>query len=300
MRLASNEPSRHLELDLLPGWWAGLLVLAILVGLVALERWRPLRKQVEPSLRREARNLTMAVIAGLSVAVVQTPLVLPLTTMVDLRRFGLLKLVPLPAAVEALLAVMLMDYTLYLWHVATHKSGFLWRFHEAHHLDLDLSTTTATRFHFGEMLLSMPYRAAQVVVLGVSPGAFAIWQTLTTIQILFHHANLKLPFVVERWLSLVIVTPRMHGIHHSVVRAETDSNWSTIFSFYDRLHGTLRLNVPQDAIVIGVPAYRRSEEVTLWSSLALPFQRALHRWTRPGQNAPERRPSERGQTLLAP
>lgn len=282
------------------GWFAALSVLTTLVGLVALERWRPLRRQVEPSLRREARNLTMAAIAGLSVALVQAPLIIPLTIMVDLRRVGLLKLVSMPAAVETLFAVMLMDYTLYLWHVLTHKSDFLWRFHQAHHLDLDLSTTTGVRFHFGEMLLSMPYRAAQIVVLGISPGAFAIWQTVTTVQILFHHSNVRLPIVLERWLSLVIVTPRMHGIHHSVVRAETDSNWSTIFSFYDRLHGTLRLNVPQGAIAIGVPAYPRSEDVTLWQSLSLSFRRGLHRWTRPGQSVPERGASELGKTTLAP
>ena len=276
---------------------------AALVGLAALERWWPLRRQVEPSLRREARNLAIASAAGLAIALVQTPLVLPLTSVVERRRLGLLKLVSMPAAVEALLAVMLMDYTLYLWHVATHKIDFLWRFHEAHHLDLDLSTTTATRFHFGEMLLSMPYRAAQIVLLGVSPSAFALWQTLTTLQILFHHSNVRLPIRVERWLSGVIVTPRMHGIHHSVVRAETDSNLSTIFSFYDRFHNTLRLNIPQDALVIGVPAYRLRDEVTLWESLTLPFRREVHRWTRPGQHAPERGPSERhehGKTKLAP
>ncbi|GAC1539657.1 MAG: sterol desaturase family protein [Polyangiales bacterium] len=282
------------------GWLASISVPAVLVGFVALERWRPLRKQVEPSLGREARNLAMAAIAGLSVALVQTPLVLPLTTIVELRRIGLLKLASMPAAGETLLAVLLMDYTQYLWHVAAHKSDFLWRFHAPHHVDLDLSTTTGVRFHFGEMLLSMPFRAAQIVAFGVSPTAFAIWQTLTTVQILFHHSNLRLPLVVERWLSLLIVTPRMHGIHHSAVRAETDSNWSTIFSFYDRLHRTLRLDVPQEEIVIGVPAYRRSDEVTLGNSLSLPFGRHFHRWTRPGQKEPERAPSGRRKTDLAP
>ena len=93
-------------------WSAGIAVLVALVGLFALERWRPLRKPVEPSLRREARNLTMAAIAGLSVALLQTPLVLPLTTLVDLRRIGLLKIVSMPSVVETLLAVLLMDYTL--------------------------------------------------------------------------------------------------------------------------------------------------------------------------------------------
>ncbi|GAC1572433.1 MAG: hypothetical protein NVS3B20_04330 [Polyangiales bacterium] len=130
-------------------------MLSALIVLVVLERSRPLRKQVEPSLRREARNLTMAAIAGLIVVLVQTPLVLPLTTMVSFGRVGLLKRASMPAAVETLLAVLLMDYTLYLWHVATHKIDFLWRFHEAHHLDLDLS---AVRVHQGTDYFHWPCR----------------------------------------------------------------------------------------------------------------------------------------------
>ncbi len=242
----------------------------------------------------------LAAIGGVSLALVQTPLVLPLTVLVERRGVGLLELVSLPPAVEALLAIALMDYTLYVWHVLTHKVDFLWRFHEAHHVDLDLSATTGLRFHFGEMLLSMPFRAAQVVLFGVTPGVFALWQTLTTMQILFHHSNVRLPLRLERWLSLVIVTPRMHGIHHSTVRRETDSNWGTIFSFYDRLHRTLRLDVPQDEITMGVPAYREVDEVTLWKSLALPFRRTLYRWTRPGQTAPERARVADTSTKLAP
>ncbi|CAN5812498.1 hypothetical protein BH09MYX1_BH09MYX1_46990 [soil metagenome] len=276
-------------------------VVAAFVVLVVVERRRPLRQPPDRPLRHNARNLALAALAAACVGVVQGPLVLPLTGLVERRRFGVLKLVRLPRAVELVLAVVLMDYTLYLWHRLTHESEFLWRFHAAHHTDLALSATTGIRFHFGELLLSMPFRAAQIVVIGVSPEAFSIWQTLTTMQILFHHSNVRLPVQLERWLSLVLVTPRMHGIHHSIVRRETDSNFSTIFAFFDRLHRTLRLNVPQDEVSIGIPAYRRSDEVTLWKTLALPFRRAFHRWTKPGQSTPTRTDeSVRGDaTLLA-
>lgn len=272
----------------LPAWLGGALVVGAFGAFLLLERRRPLRRQTQPALRRDARNLAMAAIAGASMAVAQKPVIGPLTRLVERRRWGLLNLAPMPQPVQTLLAVVLMDYTLYVWHWLTHKNPLLWRFHEAHHVDLDLSATTATRFHAVELLLSVPWRAAQVLLIGVSPRAFSIWQTATTVQILFHHSNLRLPAELERWLSHVLVTPRMHGIHHSIVRGETDSNWSTIFSFFDRLHGTLRLNVPQGEITIGVPAYREDRQVTLGKTLALPFRRNLFTWTRPGQRPPER------------
>jgi sterol desaturase/sphingolipid hydroxylase (fatty acid hydroxylase superfamily) len=148
---------------------------------------------------------------------------------------------------------------------------WLWRFHVVHHIDRDLDASTALRFHFAELLVSLPWRAAQVVTIGVSPLAFSAWQTALLVSIMFHHSNLRLPIGVERRLVRFVVTPRMHGIHHSVVRAETDSNWSSGLTFWDRLHGTLRLDVPQDAITIGVPAYRTADDVALPHILRLPF-----------------------------
>lgn len=284
----------------IPSWLSGILVAGTLGVLVALERKHPLRQATQSKWRRGLRNLAMATIAGASISVAQRPVVEPLSRLVEGRRWGLLKLIRLPRPLETLMAVLLMDYTLYFWHWLTHKSPFLWRFHEAHHVDLDLDATTAIRFHFGEMLLSVPWRAAQVLVIGVSPRPLSIWQTATLVQILFHHSNLRVPLQLERWLAQVIVTPRMHGIHHSIVKNETDSNWGTIFSLFDRLHGTLKLNVPQDQITIGVPAYRRDEDTTLVRSLALPFRRGLFSWTRPAEPEPERGELSGSKSTLAP
>jgi sterol desaturase/sphingolipid hydroxylase (fatty acid hydroxylase superfamily) len=105
----------------------------------------------------------------------------------------------------------------------------------------------------------------------------------------FHHSNIKLPFELERRLSLVIVTPRMHGIHHSIVERESNANWSVVFSCWDRLHRTLRLDVPHDAVVIGVPAYRSPGELTFGKLLALPFRRQRAWWRLPDGRYPERR-----------
>jgi sterol desaturase/sphingolipid hydroxylase (fatty acid hydroxylase superfamily) len=140
------------------------------------------------------------------------------------------------------------------------------------------------------MVVSVPWRAAQVFVIGVSPLALSVWQTATLVEILFQHANVELPIEVERWLCRFVVTPRMHGIHHSIVPEETGSNWSSGLTLWDWLHGTLRLDVPQDAITIGVPAYCFPEEVALPKVLTMPFEEQRDSWRLPGDGTPSRPP----------
>jgi sterol desaturase/sphingolipid hydroxylase (fatty acid hydroxylase superfamily) len=254
-----------------PAWISAALAAGAFAALVCLERRRPLRRSVESKLKREARNLAVAGTAAAVLQLAERPVVERLTALVERRKVGLLKQVALPRALEIALAVTLLDYTLYAWHVLTHRVPALWRFHLVHHADLDLDASTALRFHFGEMLVSVAWRAAQVLVIGVSPQSLSVWQNLLFLSILFHHSNVRLPIEVERRLNLLLVTPRMHGIHHSTVRAERDANWSSGLSLWDRLHGTLRLNVPQAKIEIGVPVYRDPEELGLFELLKLPF-----------------------------
>ncbi|MDQ3255355.1 MAG: sterol desaturase family protein, partial [Acidobacteriota bacterium] len=149
-------------------------------------------------------------------------------------------------------------------------------------------TSTALRFHFGELALSVPYRAVQVALIGVSPLALSVWQTLLLLSIMFHHSNVKLPIKTETWLNCLIVTPRMHGIHHSIVPEETASNWSSGLTVWDRLHGTLRLNVPQDEVVIGVPTYREPKEVELMKVLGMPFVEQRPVWQLANDGTPVR------------
>ena len=255
----------------IPPWLNAILVMGTLATVLILEIKRPLRRTRQDKLERDARNAAFALVAAATVALAEKPVAAPLSLAVQRQRWGLLKLVRLPAAVELFLSIVLLDYTLFIWHYLMHRAPPLWRFHRAHHADLDMDASTALRFHAGELLLSVPWRAAQIRLLGISPLPLAVWQTVTLMEILFHHSNVRLPLAFERALCRFIVTPRMHGIHHSVVREETDSNWSTLFTWPDYLHGTLRLNVPQERITIGIPSCQDPAQLTLGRALMLPF-----------------------------
>lgn len=255
--------------------------------LTVLERRRPLRDARESKLRRAARNMIFAGLGAATVNLLERPVVEPVARLVERRRWGLLAVRRLPHPLQMALAAVLLDYTLYVWHVLVHRVPWLWRFHLVHHADLDMDASTALRFHFGELALSIPWRAAQVAAIGVTPEALRFWQNALLVSILFHHSNVELPIAAERALGRLFVTPRMHGIHHSIVPDEIDSNWSSGLTIWDWLHGTLRLNVAQGAITIGVPAYRDPEDLTLRKSVRLPFVEQRPWRLLPGNGEPE-------------
>ena len=271
-------------------WWrvlAPVVVGATFLALAALERRHPLRRVREARWRHVSRNLVFAGAAAATVNLLERPVVQPLANVIERRRWGLLYVCRLPPPLHLLLAIVLLDYTMYVWHVLAHRVPWLWRFHLVHHVDRDLDASTGFRFHAGELALSVPWRAMQVAAIGVPPDALEIWQNLLLLSILFHHSNVELPIDVERRVARLVVTPRLHGIHHSVVPEETHSNWSSLLTVWDYLHGTLRLDVPQQAITIGVPAYSTPADVTLANSLALPFC-AQRPWRAfPGDGEPE-------------
>ncbi len=255
-----------------------VFLLLVGVGVVWLERRRPLRSRRERSLPHTGRNLAVAGLSAAAVHLIEAPVVLPLASWTARRRWGLLHLAPTPAWLRDVLAVALLDYTLYCWHIVTHRVPALWRVHLVHHVDRDLDASTGLRFHFAEIASSVPWRAAQVALIGVSPRALTWWQTLTLASILFHHSNARLPLRLERVLSRVVVTPRMHGIHHSMNGEEANGNYSSGLALWDWLHGTIRLNVPQQTIEIGVPSYRAAHEVTLGPILVLPITHDRESW----------------------
>jgi sterol desaturase/sphingolipid hydroxylase (fatty acid hydroxylase superfamily) len=260
----------------------------------------PLRRSREPRLRRVLRNLAMAGIGLATIELLQIPILVPISRWTMDRGFGALNLLGARGWVRGAAAILLLDYTLWHWHRINHQVPYFWRFHSVHHVDRDMDASTALRFHFGELAMSVAVRALQIVVIGADPLSVWIYQTLLFGSILFHHSNLRLPLGFERVLVRVFVTPRMHGIHHSDYRNETDTNWSSLLSVWDFLHRTLRLNVPQPSITIGVPAFDDPGKVTLGRILWMPFARRSGDWERPDRSSSMRPHPEEGREILSP
>ena len=227
---------------------AGLwLAAAAIGGLLIAERLWPKRVRTQPEPARTMTNLLLGATSLAVVVAAQRPLVLPLAGRVVARRQGLAQ--RLPAPLRDLAAMLLLDWSNYHWHVATHRVGWLWRLHLVHHSDRDMDASTALRFHAIDMGVSVALRLAQVRLLGVSPRALRLWEGFFFASVLFHHADLDLPF--DATLALVLTTPGMHDIHHRAEVAALDSNFSAGLSLWDRLHGTF--SDVQPDVPIGVP-----------------------------------------------
>lgn len=237
-----------------------------------LERKRPLRQPVEPGPQRVVRNLAIGAVTAVTVAAIERPIVIRVARVTQQQGWGLVARLPLSDRLRSAIAIALMDYTLYWWHVLLHRVPALWRMHAPHHADRDLDLSTGVRFHFTEFLASIPWRCAQVIVIGVTPRTLALWQTLTLAEVLFHHSNLRLPRAFELHVSRIVVTPRLHGIHHSVLESERDTNFSSGLSVWDRLHGTANPELGRDDVAIGLPGYRSPWDATLLETLTMPFE----------------------------
>ena len=247
------------------------ILLGIFTILFLMESFSQLRLRKQGRLKRAFINLIFAIPGFLGLRFLLLPAMVFVAFKNQDWKVGISYLYSIPFWLEGTIAFLLLDYTNYLWHILNHKISFLWRFHLVHHTDIDLDVTTAIRFHAGEMIASVFYRGFSVFIIGASPMLVLVYEIFFEGATLFHHSNWRLPFKLEKFLNRIIVTPRMHGIHHSIIRTETDSNYSVIFSFWDRLHNTINLSAHQNEIVIGVPVYHNPRELTVAYLLKLPF-----------------------------
>lgn len=253
------------------------IVVATVLALMLLERRRPLRLVSRTLWPRLIVNLGVSVLAFVTATFCVRPTAMWLLQSTEIAG-GVLQWLPTSGWWRPVAGFLLMDLSFYYWHRLNHRLPWLWRFHLVHHTDPDLDVSTAFRFHFGEILLSTVLRITQVLFIGLSLGTFVIYELAMMLNTLFHHSNVRLPTRCERWLNMVLVTPRMHGIHHSQRRTEADSNYSVVLPWWDALHRSLRLDVPQEQLHIGVPAYTKAADNRWWSLLTIPFRRQRDDW----------------------
>jgi sterol desaturase/sphingolipid hydroxylase (fatty acid hydroxylase superfamily) len=278
----------------------GIVVAAVFVALLIFETRFSLRQPKRPKAQRFVINVGVSALALATGAYVVAPVALRLASWTSESPFGLLRVMPLPFTAEFILGFLFMDLTFYYWHRANHAFPFFWRFHNVHHVDPDLDVSTSFRFHFGEVFFSLGFKALQVYLIGISLLTYLVYELIFQCATMFHHSNVQLPITVERWLNKIIVTPRMHGIHHSIIKDETNANYSVIFRWWDLMHGTLRLNVKQSDVVIGVPAYLDPQDNKFLNLLILPFRRQRNYWRPPDGKQPERSLSSGDENILQP
>jgi sterol desaturase/sphingolipid hydroxylase (fatty acid hydroxylase superfamily) len=260
---------------------SGVAVGTLLV-LWLLETWLPLFVERRGRLRHAARNLAVGGLNLLVIGLGFSAVTASVAMWARQAQFGLLNRWDGPLWFETLLALLLFDGWMYLWHRANHAVPFLWRFHRMHHSDPDVDVTTALRFHAGEIAVSSALRLALIPLLGLQIWQVILYETLLLPVIAFHHSNVALPERWDRRLRAVIVSPNMHRVHHSDWQPETDSNFASIFSWWDRLAKTYRLRNDVRTLRYGLREFDSIDWQSLWGLLKTPF--ASPRGDIPGGN----------------
>jgi sterol desaturase/sphingolipid hydroxylase (fatty acid hydroxylase superfamily) len=255
-----------------------VLRLAAFVAILTLMAvWEVLAPRRKLSVGRAARwpgNLGILIVDVLAVRLLIPTAAVGAALFAAGRGWGLFHLIGLRLSVAALLGFMILDLVIYLQHVVFHHVPVLWRLHRMHHADLDIDVSTGGRFHPLEILLSMLIKIATVVLFGIPPVAVVIFEVVLNATSMFNHSNVAMPVWLDRILRLVVVTPDMHRVHHSIIRRETNSNFGFNLPWWDRLFGTYR-RAPEaghDGMIIGLPIFRQPGELRLDRLITQPFR----------------------------
>lgn len=228
--------------------------------------------------RHYLKNLGIGLINAIVITLIFSGLWLWATVWSDQHTFGFLHwLEPFfgefDTPIRLLLVILLFDFWMYSWHRINHAIPFLWRFHKVHHSDPFMNVTTATRFHVGEIIFSSTLRIGILILLGMHLWELLVYEIIAVLVIQFHHANIQVPENLDRFIRRIIVTPSLHKVHHSDWQPETDSNYGTIFSFWDALLGTFRIRKNLDEIQLGLKEYKSEESQRFKNLLKLPLKK---------------------------
>jgi sterol desaturase/sphingolipid hydroxylase (fatty acid hydroxylase superfamily) len=237
-----------------------------------IEALAPLRRQSRQAHGRLATNLWLLVITLALGALLNFTLVLG-AAYVSQRGLGLLQLLGLGAAVSFIVTLVVLDGATYLAHRLLHRASMLWRVHLVHHIDASVDATTAFRQHPIEGILRFSFIAATAWILGAPPVAIAVYRLLSALNAVLEHANIRVPRVLDRALVWFWVTPDMHKVHHSRGRAETDSNYANLFSFFDRVFRTFTPSSRGSSVSYGIEGYDTRDRQSIGAVLRLPFER---------------------------
>ncbi len=249
--------------------------LGVLVLMALWERLTPRRPQSIKRLLRWPNNLGLAVLNTFVVRLLFPLAGVGMALLAQAKGWGLFNIVPAPAWFAIPAGLLLLDLTIYGQHVAFHAVPLLWRLHRMHHADLEFDVTTGLRFHPGEIVVSMLVKLLAIVVLGALPIVVLAFEVVLNATSIFNHGNVRLPPRLDRVLRLLVVTPDMHRVHHSIDRRETDSNFGFNVPWWDRLFGTYRAQpaLGHDRMTLGIDLFREERELWLDRMLLQPLRR---------------------------
>lgn len=259
----------HLEFLRAVFFWGGLLFFLIPELVI------PYRPSSISKAGRWMNNLGLAVFNSLILNLLFAGLIIQTALYVNERHQGILNLWPLPLWLKIGATIIFLDFILYVWHLLNHEMPFFWRFHRVHHSDLNMDVSTASRFHLGELAISAVIKIGVIFFLGADLIGIFLFESLVVFTSQFQHSSLKVPGWFEELYWVLFVPPSMHRIHHSVVIQERNTNYGTIFSFWDRVLETLLSRVDQARIRIGVGAYQKPEKLKFHHLLVMPFTKAV-------------------------
>jgi sterol desaturase/sphingolipid hydroxylase (fatty acid hydroxylase superfamily) len=266
--------------------WRGVASLSLLAVLLLWETLAPFfgyfAQSDDERGRHALKNVMLSVLNSALTAVGFATLWLMTARWAQAHHFGLLNWFPLPSWARLVAAFLLFDAWMYWWHRLNHRIPFLWRFHRTHHSDPRMDVTTANRFHIGEIAVSSILRVPVIALLGMQLWELALYELAMFTVVQLQHANIALPSWLDRALRVLIATPLMHKVHHSRFQPETDSNYSSLFSFWDRLFHTFRLRDDPGTLRYGLEGFDQPEDHTFLGLLATPFRRVR----RPSDQAP--------------
>ncbi len=248
-----------------------IVIIAVLVIIFTLEGLSPHLQGRRLRIRHGLPHVLTAILNGLLTRFFLAGITMQVTGWAQAHSLGLVRMAELPGVTRMIVVFLLFDIWMYYWHMANHRLSFFWRFHRAHHSDIEMDTTTALRFHPGELLLSSFIRLPVLVLIGMSFGELMLFEVMLNISTLFHHSNLAVPEKGDRLIRILFATPNMHRVHHSVERDETNSNYTSLLSLWDRLAGTFRMRGDTRTIVFGLPSLREEKYQGLWGFLITPF-----------------------------
>jgi sterol desaturase/sphingolipid hydroxylase (fatty acid hydroxylase superfamily) len=248
-----------------------LMVLIVACTLLwSLESFMPLNDYAKGRFRRALPNIVLTVL------LVGTNLLLwfgsaQVASLVQGKHFGLFFLIDLPPWMVLISGIVALDLFAYFAHLLLHKSWLGWQFHRVHHSDNDVNVTTAFRQHPGETVWRMLWQVLAVVLFGLPLEVVAVYLTISALNAQLEHTNIKINDSLDRWLRLIVVTPNMHKVHHSRDQIETDTNYSNIFSIWDRIFGTYTPPIDFNRLCYGLDGFDDRQKQTLPALLKLPF-----------------------------